>query len=81
MTMFISRVFPSFFPVNPIDTVKTPSEYTRANLTINGINILFQYGSVPFPLHFSESDVDVDLLLCNNISIDVNDEEKARPTW
>ena len=35
-------------------------------LTIDGIDILLQDGTIPLPLHLRETNVDVDLLLCTH---------------
>ena len=66
MTMFISRVLPSFLPVSPdwddYQHIVAPGKAKR--LTIDGIDILLQDGTIPFPLHFCQTNVDVDLLFC-----------------
>lgn len=42
MTMFIKRVFPSFFPVNPIGVRIRFGSYEQIEQTIDCVNIFLQ---------------------------------------
>ena len=69
--MFISRVLPSFFPVKPTTELTVHWVKLAKTPTIDSVDILLKNRAIPFPLHLSKPNVDVNLLLCSQL-VDTN---------
>ena len=81
ITIFISRVLPSFLPVRPWYSVSKNVFEHQTLTTIDSIDVLFQYRAVPLPLHICQTNVYIDLFLYARPLLDITIVIKETTYW